>query len=273
MSSGGDRLLPLEALDAAEAASIDGLLFDVDDTVTRAGKLETAALDALHRLGDAGILRVAITGRPIGWAETIAHQWPVDVAVGENGAGWVRVAEGGVREGYALDEAARAEARRALDALVARAAVLVPDVPRSGDHASRRCDLAFDVGEHARPPEASIARLAAIVREAGFDVLRSSVHLHVLPGRWDKATGARFAIESALGRAFDPARWAFVGDSGNDAAAFAAFPFSFGVANVREHLHLIPVPPRYVTCADRGLGFAELASALIAARGAARERA
>ncbi len=259
-------LAPIATLDRTAARKLRGVLFDVDDTVTRDGRIEVAALAALYRLGEAGLLRVAVTGRPIGWAESIAHQWPVDLAVGENGAGFVRVASDGVREGYFLDGDARTLARSALAALGERALREVPEIPRSADHGSRRCDLAFDVGEHARPSEESIARLVALVEEAGLSWLRSSVHLHVVPGPWDKASGALLAIEAALDEPPDPAAWAFVGDSGNDAAAFARFPFSVGVANVREHLHHLPVPPRYMTTADRGLGFAELTDALIAAR-------
>ena len=63
------------------------------------------------------------------------------------------------------------------------------------------------------------------------------------------------------------ARWVFIGDSGNDAAAFEYFPNSVGVANVREQLHRLPVAPRFVTPSDRGRGFAELASHLLRSRG------
>jgi hydroxymethylpyrimidine pyrophosphatase-like HAD family hydrolase len=61
-------------------------------------------------------------------------------------------------------------------------------------------------------------------------------------------------------------RWLFVGDSGNDAAAFAHFPLSAGVANVASHLSALPVPPRFVSQADRGRGFAEIAEQLLGLR-------
>jgi hypothetical protein len=56
--------------------------------------------------------------------------------------------------------------------------------------------------------------------------------------------------------------WGFVGDSPNDSACFAAFRTTFGVANVRDYVCRLTVPPRFVTLADRGAGFAELARAL-----------
>jgi HAD superfamily hydrolase (TIGR01484 family) len=268
-----DRLRPISELPIDDARRVVGVLFDVDDTVTRGGRLEVAALAALERLGDAGLLRIAITGRPLGWAEVIAHQWPVELAVGENGAGFVHVERDGVTHGFFLDEEARAAGRRALERLEARLEVELPEVRRTADHGSRRCDLAFDVGEHTRLPSSTVERLLAIIEDEGLCATRSSIHVHAAPGPWDKATGGLWAIGAALGAPPDAAAWAFVGDSGNDAAAFARFPLSVGVANIDAHLEAIPVPPRFRTRGERGAGFAELADALIAARdGASRSR-
>ncbi|MGH7329872.1 MAG: HAD hydrolase family protein, partial [Polyangiaceae bacterium] len=59
---------------------------------------------------------------------------------------------------------------------------------------------------------------------------------------------------------------AFVGDSGNDSACFAAFHATFGVANVRQYAARISVPPRFVATKEMGEGFAEIARALLAMR-------
>ena len=56
-------------------------------------------------------------------------------------------------------------------------------------------------------------------------------------------------------------RFAFAGDSGNDAACFAAFRTTFGVANVRASLARLSVTPRYVATRTMGEGFAEIAAA------------
>ena len=61
-------------------------------------------------------------------------------------------------------------------------------------------------------------------------------------------------------------RYAFVGDSGNDAACFAAFRTTFGVANVRASLGRLSVTPRYVASRAMGEGFAEIAAAILAHR-------
>ncbi len=98
-------------------------------------------------------------------------------------------------------------------------------------------------------------------------MLISTVHAHAIVGAWDKAQGAVRAAE-ALG--IPPARaraaLVFVGDSGNDAAAFSFFARTVGVANVAPHVPKLPDPPRWVTPSDRGRGFAELAAHLLEAR-------
>ena len=60
--------------------------------------------------------------------------------------------------------------------------------------------------------------------------------------------------------------WLFIGDSANDAAMFEFFPLTVGVANVNKVLDQLPVPPKYVTVAEGGAGFAQMVKALLAAR-------
>ena len=94
----------------------------------------------------------------------------------------------------------------------------------------------------------------------------SSVHLHLGLDGDDKASGALAFLQRQRG--IDPtrarARWAFVGDSGNDAPCFDAFALTFGVANVRPYAGRLSRPPRYVTRSERGVGFAEVVTALLA---------
>ena len=61
-------------------------------------------------------------------------------------------------------------------------------------------------------------------------------------------------------------RFVFAGDSPNDAPMFAFFPNAVGVANVRDFADRIGTMPAYVTEAEAGAGFAELAdvSAVVA---------
>lgn len=241
------------------------LLFDVDDTVTSEGRVQACAMEALERARAGGLATVAVTGRPLGWAEVIAWTWPVDLAIGENGAGWMWREGRALRVGYFDDEPTRADQAARLAEVARRAEREVPTVPRAGDSALRRCDVAWDIGETRRASADERARLEALVRSADMRVTVSSVHLHAVPGGWDKAEGSVRALAARFGmREARAVRvCAFVGDSGNDAAAFARFETSVGVANVRDHLESLPVAPRFVTSSPRGEGFAELVAHLL----------
>ena len=256
----------MRALAEAPLDDVDGVAFDVDDTLTTHGLLEAAAYAALHALRAAGVRLVAVTGRPLGWADAMASTWPVDAAVGENGAGWSWRESGGLRVAYADDEATRATQRGLLERIAGAVKARMPDVEPAADNAARRCDLTFDVGERVTLPRPRVDALVALIEEHGARAKVSSVHAHAVPGDWDKARGVAGAVRAAIGEA-DLARWVFVGDSGNDAEAFAAFERSVGVANVRDHLDRIEVPPRFVTPSARGAGFVELAEAILEARG------
>lgn len=255
-------------LDRQCARDLVGVVFDVDDTLTRAGRVEEPAFQALWRLKAHGLHLLAVTGRPLGFAEVIARTWPVDAAVGENGAGYIQATERALHLGYYASEPQRAEHAALLAHVRARVAKEAPYAQLADDNWARRCDVAWDVGERVKLPAAQVESLRGLIESAGARCMVSSVHAHAIAGSYDKATGAVLAAQVVLGRdlAAEPARWLFVGDSGNDAAAFAFFPFSAGVSNVRPHLPVLPRPPRYVSAADRGRGFAEIAEHVLRAR-------
>ncbi len=141
----------------------------------------------------------------------------------------------------------------------------VAEATLTDDAGARLSDLAWDIAEHHKVAESRIGTMIKIIRQAGGRSTRSSVHVHASFDGHDKATGTlaflRYAWNEDETRALG--RYAFVGDSANDAACFAAFSVTIGVANVAEHLGLLSVPPRYVTDCARGSGFAELARFII----------
>ena len=65
---------------------ITGVLTDIDDTLTNAGAVTPDALAALGALKAGGVHVIAVTGRPSGWSEPFALEWPVDAIVAENDA-------------------------------------------------------------------------------------------------------------------------------------------------------------------------------------------
>ncbi len=259
---------PLVELDTTTCRSLAGVAFDVDDTVTRQGRLELSSFKAMHLLAASGLRLIAVTGRPLGWADVIAQHWPVELVVGENGAGWVWWQEPVLKEGYFDSE----QARSAYPELFARVSRLVkeqlPHVKQSQDQRLRRCDLAFDVGETVQLPDDEIAALVKIIEGEGARAPVSSVHAHAIPGGWNKARGIERAARDVLGIEMEDekSRWLFIGDSTNDASAFAYFPVSVGVANVASYVERLPTPPAYITRADRGEGFAEMARHILRAR-------
>ena len=250
-------------------AGLRGLVFDIDDTVTRNGVLEPSAYAAMHRLAAAGFELVAVTGRPLGWADVVTRHWPLRVAVGENGAGWSWIDEEGFHEGYFCNEEERGRQAALLETIREEVARAMPNVRVSSDDKARRCDLAFDVGELVALPRRDVDALVSLIEGFGASTSVSTVHAHAVPGPWNKPSGVARALADTMGVDLDAERdrWVFVGDSGNDAEAFAYFPASVGVANVRAHLDRLPTPPRYVTDAERGKGFAELCDHLAGARG------
>jgi HAD superfamily hydrolase (TIGR01484 family) len=258
----------LTALGTEEAAHLRGVLFDLDDTVLTHGLLTRPAYDALWALHEAGMKLVAVTGRPSGWGAVLARQWPIEGCVSENGA--VRALKVGagvvLEEGCSPDERAARRTRLAL--LVEEARDRVPEARLSDDVDARRSDITWDVGERERLPEERIASLLSLIASAGARSTRSSVHLHATFDADDKASGAlRFCTEH-LGEDAGGAlsRFAFVGDSGNDAACFAAFRTTFGVANVRASLPRLTLAPRYVATLPMGEGFAEIAAEILRKR-------
>ncbi|HVY49665.1 MAG TPA: HAD hydrolase family protein [Minicystis sp.] len=247
-------------------------MFDLDDTVLDRGALRLEAYGALFALRAAGLRLVACTGRPSGWGEVVARQWPVDAVVVENGAlAWLRDASGdavAVRSTDVLDPEARAARRRPLLDLARAMLARHPEAALADDNGARVTDVTIDVGEHRRVPADVVREMRGEARAAGVVTHLSSVHLHLADAPDDKASAAVRLLASRFGE--DPTRarrrYAFVGDSGNDAQAFAAFRTTFGVANVRAHLAALTVRPAYVAERPMGLGFVEIAEAIVQAR-------
>lgn len=258
---------PVAELPREEARGLDGLLFDLDDTVLDHGVLGLSAYAALWRLREAGLVAIAVTGRPCSWGELVLRTWPIDAAIAENGA-VALVREGGrvaIRE--RATEGERAERTARLAEIVARARREVPEVGLADDVSGRRTDVTWDIGEYVRVPEETVLRLMALVTSAGARTSRSSVHVHATFEVDDKASGVvRLLRARGVDATRARARYAFVGDSANDAPCFAAFRTTFGVANVADSVARLSVPPRWVARRPRGEGFAEVVDALLAAR-------
>jgi HAD superfamily hydrolase (TIGR01484 family) len=261
------RLRPLDELPDAALRALHGVLTDIDDTLTRDGAIEPEALDALQRLADAGVPVIAITGRPAGWSEPFALAWPLRALVAENGAVMLRRADDGtLRVDYAQDEATRAANLERLRACAQAVRRAVPNARMARDSAGRRTDIAVDHGEFEHLDALAIDAVVAVMRTHGLTATVSSIHVNGWIGGHSKWSAARWAVEAALGRPFDPARWLYVGDSSNDELLFQHLPLSVAVANIARFVPAMRWLPAHVTPGERGRGFAELAARVLDAR-------
>jgi HAD superfamily hydrolase (TIGR01484 family) len=237
--------------------------------LTTEGRITDDARDALSRLGAAGLQVMLITGRPAGWSEPFALSLPVAAIVAENGAVGLWREDGRLHKAYQQDATTRQHNLARMREVSARIQREVPGATPSTDSAGRECDIAIDHSEfHHLPPDA-IAEVTRIMVSEGLHATVSSIHINGWYGEHDKLAGARWIVRLRLGRDLDAEmeRWVYVGDSTNDQIMFQHFRHSVGVANLRRFQAELQHFPRHLCRAERGAGFAELADALLAARG------
>ncbi len=265
---------PLEA-----RQGITGVFTDIDDTLTTDGAITPDALAALGALKSTGLHVIAITGRPVGWSEPFALQWPVDAIVAENGAVSLQTMH---RKGlqppasghlllsklYQQDEVTRAFNYARMQQVGARILREVPGTLLAQDSPGRETDMAIDHSEFTYLPPEAIACVVGIMQSEGMTATVSSIHINGWFGAHNKLEGARWITRKLLGRELDAEmdHWVYVGDSTNDQLMFEAFPNSVGVANIARFLPELTHKPRYVTQGARGAGFAEVARLICLSR-------
>ncbi len=261
-----DRMLPLAQLPREQLRALRGVLTDIDDTLTRDGAIEPAALDALHQMHEQGVPVIAITGRPAGWSEPFALQWPIRAIVAENGGVMLRAEHGRLRRDFAQPEAERQANGARLKACTESVLREVPGARLATDSAGRLTDIAVDHSEFAHLAPAQIEQVLATMRRHGLTATVSSIHVNGWLGTHTKWSGAEWAVRECLGEAIDPGAWAYVGDSTNDQLMFDRLPLSIGVANIARFVPQLITLPAWVTLGERGVGFAEVVAALLDAR-------
>ena len=257
-----------------EAAGVRFMLMDIDDTLTREGKLPAVSYSALWKLKEAGLKVIPVTGRPAGWCDLIAREWPVDGVVGENGAlvFWEEPVSGAGRMPVLRAEYHPNAVRNdhpVLARVKERALAEFPELRIAKDQFARLFDLALDFAEEDPVlPLAVAARVRAIAEEEGAVARISSIHVNVWMGSYDKLSMAehflakRFGWQSGAG----DREVVFAGDSPNDEPMFKRFPLACAVANVRRYETLIRHLPAYVASKECGDGFAEIAETILKKR-------
>ncbi len=256
---------PLRHLTTEEAGALRGVCFDLDDTLLDHGRLREETYSALFRLVEAGLVLYGVTGRPAGWGEVLARLFPVKAIVSENGAIVCALEAGRVVVRDSVDADTRRQRDARLRDLLVGFREHFPDFEPADDVRARISDRTFDIGEFRQVPPARVAEATRYLSDRGARVFVSSVHLHATFDYADKASGAvqLLARDSGLDATRVRHAFAYLGDSENDAACFAAFHVSIGVANLRGRPTL---RPRYVTAAPMGRGVAEAAAAILSLR-------
>ena len=262
---------PLAEFPPEALRAVRYVLADIDDTLTLDGRLTADAYGAMEAIRAAGLKMAAITGRPAGWCDLIARQWPVDGVVGENGAFYFSYDEAArtMRRRYWKDSAERTADRRRLDALAEKILAAVPGAALSADQPYREADLAIDYCEDVAPlGDAAVAQIMRLFEAAGAPAKISSIHVNGWFGDYDKLAMTRILFREVFAVDLDGLRETvvFAGDSPNDAPMFDYFPNAVGVANLADFAGRIDAEPAWITRAPGGHGFAELAAAILEAR-------
>lgn len=262
-------MLPFSTIGRERAQAVRFVLMDIDDTITKDGRLERESYEALWRLKDSGYTVIPVTGRPAGWCDLIARQWPVDGVVGENGA-FAFYLEGGCLQHLYHPRAQRPQAGDLLEEIGKAVLSAVPGSRVAKDQFGRMFDLAIDFAEEPPIlPRQAAEEIARIACAMGARAKISSIHVNIWLGDYDKLS----MVENFLQARFawlpekDDESLVFFGDSPNDEPMFARFPLACAVANFRPWADLVQSLPAFITEAGHGRGFAEGVDILCSARG------
>jgi len=259
---------PLAALPDTARQDIRCVLTDIDDTLSTQGRITAETYTAMEALHAAGYLVIPVTGRPAGWCDHIARMWPVDAIVGENGALYMRHDDVArvLKKRFVADEAQRKRDRQRLATIGEKILCGIPGCAIASDQQYRETDIAIDYCEDVVPlSREDVERIVAMMRSEGMSAKVSSIHVNGWFGSYDKLAMTRTLLAEEFGIDLDAEqqRCIFIGDSPNDAPMFGFFSYSIGVANVHAFGDAIATPPKYVTTAKAGAGFAELATFLL----------
>ena len=246
--------------------SIEFLLTDIDDTLTDEGRLGPEAYKSLWKLHSAGIQVIPVTGRPAGWCEMIARQWPVAGVVGENGAFYFRYHQDKMQRHFILDEKKRKTNQKKLLTIQSEILKKVKGAAVASDQFCRLFDLAIDFCEDVPPLEKSaVLKIVKIFEAAGAQAKISSIHVNGWFGTYNKLSESLEFLQNEFGLSSAQAKkkCGFVGDSPNDEPMWEFFQNGFAVANIKNFADDIIHRPAYVSTRRGGHGFAEIASCLL----------
>jgi HAD superfamily hydrolase (TIGR01484 family) len=235
---------------------------DIDDTLTWHGRLPVQTFYALEALREHGIQVIPVTGACSAWCDCIVRTWPVSTIIGENGA-VIMSSQNGFTTEYLYQEEIRRENRETLLSLAEEIQERIPGAKLTHDTAYRDNDIAFDIGQDHSLTREQCQKIIEICRANGANARMSSIHINVWYGAHSKATTTNMLLRRLKVPA---AATIFVGDSANDEDMFKLLDTTVGVANIKPFLGSLTSAPSFITSKPGGLGFAELAEAVLQRR-------
>lgn len=253
---------PISEMDVQSVSEIRYVLTDMDETLTRHGRLHAATYCALESLQGAGVTVIINTAAPAGWCDQMARMWPVDGVIGENGGLFFRRGPHGsiVRDFWHDDPVAISGT---LDSITAEIMRRFEDLRLADDQPFRQASVVFsrDMDKDRQ------AEVVSELRRLGASTALNNLWLLAWVGRYDKLAMARRVLETHFSFDIDAQRseLAYVGDSENDGPMFDFFDHTFGVSTVVDALDRLVTPPRWITEGPGGGGFVEVASVILRA--------
>jgi len=259
---------PISLMPPAVARAIRWVLTDIDDTMTRDGKLVSGAYATLCALADAGLRVIAVTGRSAGWGEVHLQEWPIEGAITENGAVAYYRTESG--SGTLVHPSAVPNTAPSLRRAAEASYAAFPRALPAGDNHLRLYDYAIDHAERIKPPltEAEIAGIVGIFEREGCVAKPSSIHINTWIGTFNKREAALLFLTGREGYIDerDREKVLYVGDALNDEVMFEYFPNACAVANIDMWLDRLTHRPAWIAQERYGAGFTEIGEQLLRLR-------
>ncbi len=256
-----ERGLPFIGFSSEERKNIEYVISDVDDTITKNGKLYPLVLDAMYRLKMSGRTIILVTGGSTGWSDGYIRQWPVDAVIAESGAVMLcHDRNGGITSiiNPAIKKEEVMEKRRKLIEYTA-------PYPFSSDQCVRIFDVAYD---KSMMTDSEIQALRNILTLFGASVAESSIHINAWFGSYNKKNALKFFMEKCLSIKEEEflKKSIYLGDSFNDQPLFRYIPVSIGMHTVEDRRKDFEYLPSYVTTGTSGDGWVEVVNAIVDGR-------
>ncbi len=252
-----ERGIPFSSFTEEERSKVGIVVSDVDDTITKRGKLYPEVLRSLWQLKRHGKMIVLVTGGSSGWADAYLRQWPVDAVIAESGALILAHAEGG-KIIYSKNPSLDRDIRSKKESLIKHTVGLA----FSSDQYARQYDVAY---EKAGMSEDERRNLQNYVKAVGGLWRESSIHINISFGVFDKHTALSYFMKTlySINEEELKEKGIYLGDSLNDSGMFAYMPLSVGMHSVADMKESFSILPRYITNGYGGDGFIEVATDLV----------